>query len=83
VGSYVGYAVMINIRGWQFRDETGQGFEQVRYLFPMIGFYGLLVALALTGLPARWRRPVAAGAVVLMLVQVVASFALTFDRYYV
>jgi 4-amino-4-deoxy-L-arabinose transferase-like glycosyltransferase len=83
VGSFVGYAVMINIRGWQFRDETGQGFEQVRYLFPMIGFYGLLVALALTGLPARWRRPVAAGAVVLMLVQVVASFALTFDRYYV
>ncbi|MDO9408784.1 DUF2142 domain-containing protein [Patulibacter sp.] len=82
VGSFVGYAVMINIRGQQFRDETGQGFEQVRYLFPMIGFYGLLVALALTGLPARWRRPVAVGAVALMLVQVVASWGLTFDRYF-
>lgn len=82
VGGFVGYAVMINIRGWQYRDETGQNFEQVRYLFPMIGLYGLLVAVALTGFPARWRRPVAVGAVVLMLAQVVASWGLTFERYY-
>jgi 4-amino-4-deoxy-L-arabinose transferase-like glycosyltransferase len=82
VGGFVGYAVMINIKGWQYRDDTGQNFEQVRYLFPMIGLYGLLVAVALVGFPPRWRKPVAAGAVVLMLVQVVASWGLTFERYY-
>jgi 4-amino-4-deoxy-L-arabinose transferase-like glycosyltransferase len=82
VGGFVGYAVMINIKGWQYRNDTGQDFEQVRYLFPMIGLYGLLVAVALVGFPPRWRKPVAAGAVVLMLVQVVASWGLTFERYY-
>jgi hypothetical protein len=81
VGGFVGYAVMINIKGWQYVGATGQNFEQVRYLFPMIGLYGLLVAVALVGFPARWRRPVAAGAVVLMLLHVVASRGLTFERY--
>lgn len=83
VGGFVGYAVMINIKGWQYVGATGQNFEQVRYLFPMIGLYGLLIAVALVGFPARWRRPVAAGAVVLMLLHVVASWGLTFERYFV
>lgn len=82
VGGFAGYVVMVHIKGWQYQDDTGQNFEQVRYLFPMIGLYGLLIAVALIGFPRRWRKPVAAGVVLLMLVHLGASWALTFQRFY-
>jgi hypothetical protein len=82
LGGAIGYALMVNIKGWQFRNDSGENLEQARYLFPMIGMYALLVAVAFAGLPSKWRRPVAVGVVALLVLHVVASWGLTFERYY-
>lgn len=82
VGSFVGYAVAVNVKGWQFRVDTNQNFEQVRYLFPMIGLYGVLVATALLAFPRRWHRGLLIGIAAAGALHVIASWGLTLTRYY-
>lgn len=82
VGAFVGYALMVNLRGWQYRQETGENFEQVRYLFPMIGLYGALVAAALLAFPPRWHRPLTAVVAVAAALHVLASWGVVLTRYY-
>jgi len=83
VGGFVGYAVMVNLRGWQYRIDTrGENFEQVRYLFPMIGLYGALVGAALLALPDRWRRTAVVLVVLAATLHVLASWGVTLQRYY-
>lgn len=82
VGGFVGFALMVNVAGYSYVKDTAQNFEQVRYLFPYIGIYGLVFAVALLAFPARWRRPVAAGLIALAALHVGASWALTLSRYY-
>jgi len=81
-GAFVGYAVAVNVKGWQFRSQVGENFEQVRYLFPMIGLYGALVATALLAFPRRWHRGLLVVIAVAGALHVVAAWGLTLTRYY-
>jgi hypothetical protein len=78
----LGFALMVNIKGWQFRNDTGANFEQVRYLFPMIGVYGVLVAAALLAFPRRWHRGLVVGVALLCTTHVVAAWGNVLVHYY-
>jgi 4-amino-4-deoxy-L-arabinose transferase-like glycosyltransferase len=82
-GAFVGFAVMVNIKGWQFRNDTGgANFEQVRYLFPMIGLYGVLVAAAVLAFPRRFHRGLVAGVALICTTHVLASWGNVLVHYY-
>jgi 4-amino-4-deoxy-L-arabinose transferase-like glycosyltransferase len=70
---YVGYSYLIG---------TELIFEQARYLLPLFGLYGALVALAVAGLGRRLGPPVTALVVVLALAHNVAAVMLVVGRYY-
>jgi len=78
-----GLALFVAVAGYRFRVATGFYFEQVRYLFPLIGLYGALVAVAARGAGPRWGRAVGAFLVVLAAGHLIAALILTFNRYYV
>lgn len=78
-----GLVVFVAVAGYRFRAATGFYFEQVRYLFPLIGLYGALVAVAARGAGPRWGRAVGAFLVVLAAGHLIAALLLTFNRYYV
>ena len=50
-----------------WRDTAGNGFEQGRYLLPLLALYGGLVAAGVRGLGDRWGRPAGALLVVAAL----------------
>ncbi|HEY7952200.1 MAG TPA: DUF2142 domain-containing protein [Solirubrobacteraceae bacterium] len=72
----IGYA------GIRYRLVNGAPFEQARYIFPLLVFYGLFVVLAANALPRRW-APLF-GALLVMLAMAHGLFAetLTISRYY-
>ena len=78
-----GLVVFVAVAGYRYRVGTHGYFEQVRYLFPLIGLYGALVAVAARGAGPRWGRAVGAFLVVLAAGHLVAALLLTFNRYYV
>jgi 4-amino-4-deoxy-L-arabinose transferase-like glycosyltransferase len=72
----IGYA------GLRYRLNTGDQFEQARYLFPLLSFYALFIVLAARGLGRRW-APVLGGAlVVLAMAHGLFAETLTISRYY-
>lgn len=72
----------IGYTGIRYQLSTGFPFAQARYLFPLVCFYGLFIALAARALPRRW-APVA-GALLVVLAMAHSLFAetLTISRYY-
>ena len=61
---------------------TGQPFMQARYLFPVIGVFGVALAGAVSLLSSAWRG-VATGAVVAgLLVFHLFAFGLVLERFY-
>jgi hypothetical protein len=71
--------------GWQgvtYRHDTGFPFEQARYLLPLLGLYGLLVALAARGAGRRWGPAVGAALVMLAMAHGLFAGLLTISRYY-
>jgi 4-amino-4-deoxy-L-arabinose transferase-like glycosyltransferase len=72
----------IGYTGIRFRLTSGTQFEQARYLFPMLAFYGAFAVLAARGVGRRW-APVLAGAIV-VAAMALGLFAetLTISRYY-
>jgi 4-amino-4-deoxy-L-arabinose transferase-like glycosyltransferase len=78
-------AGLVGVVGWQaisYRASTGFGFEQARYLLPLLGLYGLLVALAARGAGRRWGPAVGALLVVLAMAHGLFAELLTIARYY-
>lgn len=72
----VGYA------GIRYRLSSGYPFEQARYLFPLLVFYGLFVVLAARGLGRRWGPALGAALVVLAMAHGLFAETLTISRYY-
>jgi hypothetical protein len=78
-------AGLIGVIGWQgigYRHDTGFQFEQARYLLPLLGLYGLVVALAARGAGRRWGPAVGALLVVLAMAHGLFAELLTIARYY-
>jgi 4-amino-4-deoxy-L-arabinose transferase-like glycosyltransferase len=89
LGMFVCFAVMaagllgaIGDAGIHYRASTGDVFEQARYLFPLLAFYGLFMVVAARGVGRRW-APVLGGAlVVLAMAHGLFAETLTISRYY-
>lgn len=72
----IGYA------GIRYRLSSGYQFEQARYLFPLLVFYGLFVVLAARGLGRRWGPALGAVLVALAMAHGLFAETLTISRYY-
>jgi len=77
-----GLAVLLGVTGYRYRATYGANFEQTRYLFPLLGLYGAVVALAARGVGRRWSRPVGSFLVVLAMGHSLLAMMLTVARYY-
>lgn len=77
-----GLAALINLSGYQYRLDNHANFEQTRYLLPLIGLYGLLVAVAARGVGRRLGPAVGVFLVVLAVGHNVFAQLRTLDRYY-
>jgi Predicted membrane protein (DUF2142) len=72
----IGYA------GIRYRLVNGVPFEQARYIFPLLVFYGLFVVLAAHAPPRRWAPLLGALLVVLAMAHGLFAETLTISRYY-
>ena len=78
----VGLAGVIGVQSYNAVVGTGAVFEQPRYLLPLLGLYGALVALAVRGGGRRWAPALAVALVVLAVGHDIYGQALTIARYY-
>jgi hypothetical protein len=86
LGAYVaavaGVLLMIGVSGYRYRAALGFNFEQTRYLFPLLAFYGGAVALAARAGGRRWGPVIGVSAVVLAMGHWLFAVLLTVERYY-
>jgi 4-amino-4-deoxy-L-arabinose transferase-like glycosyltransferase len=80
-GLALGLLVLLGVAGYQYQVREGVGFEQTRYLLPLLPLYGALIAVAARG-AGRWARHVAVAFVGLAVAQQVFSVLLTISHYY-
>ena len=78
----VGLLGAIGYTGIRYRLVNGLPFEQARYLFPLLCFYGLFVVLAAHAPPRRWAPLLGALLVVLAMAHGLFAETLTISRYY-
>ncbi|MDQ3641150.1 MAG: DUF2142 domain-containing protein [Actinomycetota bacterium] len=78
----LGVLALNGIAGYRSRLATGIGFEQPRYLFPVLALYGAVVALAARAGGRRWGPSVAAFLVVLAAGHSLFAMLVTVGRYY-
>jgi 4-amino-4-deoxy-L-arabinose transferase-like glycosyltransferase len=77
-----GLALAIARAGFPYHLKTHFVFEQARYLFPLLGLYGLFVATALRGAGRRWGAVLAVVLVVIAVGHDLFAQLLTLQRYY-
>jgi 4-amino-4-deoxy-L-arabinose transferase-like glycosyltransferase len=77
-----GLALLVNVAAYRFHSTHFLSFEQTRYLFPLLGLWGLLVAVAARGAGRRWGPVVGGVLVVLVMAHSLAAMLLTLSRYY-
>lgn len=70
------------IAGYRSLLAAGVGFEQPRYLFPVLALYGALVAVAARAAGRRWGPAVGAFLVVLAAGHSLFAILVTIGRYY-
>lgn len=80
--SAIGLLGAIGYAGIRYRLSTGYAFEQARYLFPLLAFYGLFLVLAAKGAPRRWAPVLGGLLVVLAMAHGLFAETLTISRYY-
>lgn len=78
----VGLCVVIGVQSYSAYVSTGAVFEQPRYLLPLLGLYGALVALAVRGAGRRWGALLGVALVVLALGHDLYGQVLTIARFY-
>lgn len=78
----LGLLVSIGILGLRYVEGTGATFEQLRYLLPLLPFYGAAVALAVRAPGDRIGRPLAALVLVLLIGHTVFAQMLVISRFY-
>lgn len=82
VASFALFMLFVNLAGYKYFKDTGQGFEQVRYLLPFIALYAGLVGLAVVGIGKRWAPLLGGFVAVGGAIHVLSAFLLTLERYY-
>jgi 4-amino-4-deoxy-L-arabinose transferase-like glycosyltransferase len=78
----VGLLGAIGYSGIRYRMNTGNQFEQARYLLPVVAFYALFLVLAARGAGRRWAPALGAVLVVLAMAHGLFAETLTISRYY-
>ncbi len=73
---------MIGVQSYDAVVSIGGVFEQPRYLLPLLGLYGALVALAVRAGGRRWAPALAVALVVLAFGHDIYGQVLTVTRYY-
>ena len=82
----IAFSLVIGLHWTEYRlaeENGGALINQGRYLFPLVGLGGLIVAAALSSLPARARPPALAVTLALLAVLQLFSIGLVAERFYV
>jgi hypothetical protein len=77
-----GLTLLVNVAGYRYKIVNDVAFEQVRYLFPLLGLWGLFVAAAARGAGRRLAPAVAGFLLVLVMAHSLFAMLLTLSRYY-
>jgi len=77
-----GFVLLVEIAAYRYQAVNGGSFEQTRYLFPLLAFYGALVAIGAHGAGRKWGPAVGAFLVVLAMGHSLFSMLLVISRYY-
>jgi 4-amino-4-deoxy-L-arabinose transferase-like glycosyltransferase len=77
-----GLLLVVHVAGYRYRVHSGLSFEQTRYLFPLIGLWGALVALAIRGAGRRWRPVLAVGLTLTFVAWQLFAQLIVVGRYY-
>ena len=77
-----GFVVFVEVASYRFQAVNHTAFEQTRYLFPLLAFYGLLVAMGAHGAGRKWGPAVGALLVVLAMGHSLFSMLLVVSHYY-
>jgi hypothetical protein len=78
----VGLLILTNGNGYSARIGGAGGFEQARYLLPLLALYGAIVALAARGAGRRWGPPIGVLLVSIAIAHTAVAMLLTLTRYY-
>lgn len=78
----LGLAATIALVGYDYKRTTGYVFEQVRYLFPLLGLYAAGITAASLGLGRRAAPTVAVVIMVVLSLHGLSGLVLTVARYY-
>jgi len=78
----VGLLGAIGDAGIHYRATTNDVFEQARYLFPLLAFYGLFMVVTAKGMGRRWAPVLGGVLVVLAMAHGLFAETLTISRYY-
>ena len=78
----LGLLVLVAGTGYLARLGGAPGYEQPRYLFPLLALYGALIALAARGAGRRWGPAAGVLMVCIAVAHTAAAMLLTLTRYY-
>lgn len=78
----LGLLILIAATGYLTRVGETTGYEQPRYLFPLLPLYGALIALAARGAGKRWGPAAGVFLVCLAITHTAVAMLLTLTRYY-
>jgi hypothetical protein len=78
----IGLLVFVNLAGYVGRLDNPFGFEQARYLFPLLALYGGMIALAARGVGRRYGPAAGVLIVCIAIAHSAVAMLLTLTRYY-
>ena len=78
----IGLLILVNGNGYTARVDGAVGFEQARYLFPLLALYAAIVALAARGAGRRYGPAVGVLLVSFAIAHGAVAMLLTLTRYY-
>jgi hypothetical protein len=78
----LGLLILVNGNGFAVRADGSVGFEQARYLFPLLALYGAIMALAARGAGRRYGPAVGVLLVTLAIAHTALAMVVTLTRYY-
>jgi 4-amino-4-deoxy-L-arabinose transferase-like glycosyltransferase len=82
LAAVAGLCMVIGVQSYRDYIQSGQVFEQPRYLLPLLGLYAGVVALAVRFGGRRWGPMLAAGIVVIAIGHDLYAQMITVARYY-
>jgi 4-amino-4-deoxy-L-arabinose transferase-like glycosyltransferase len=80
--SMLGLLAIVHWAGYDSRLQNEGGFEQARYLFPLLALYAAVIALAARGAGRRWGPAVGVLIVCLAIAHSLVAVLVALDRYY-